>query len=79
MRFFPIAADADFGDQRYAQLRHTSHDARDFGLHPGHFGVGYLKHQFIVHLHDHARGALLGLQRALHLDHAHLDEVGWRC
>ena len=29
-----------------------------------------------MHLHDHLGGALLFVQRLLHSDHAHLDEVG---
>ena len=31
-----------------------------------------------MHLHDHAGGALFGVQHALHFDHAHFDQVGRR-
>jgi hypothetical protein len=56
----PVGADAHLGQQRHLQ-NHRATPAISAGTslaRPVEFGVGHLEHQFVVHLHHHARGAL---------------------
>jgi hypothetical protein len=53
VRFVPVLAYADIDDQRHAQFSRAGHPRNDCVAH-GIDGVGtHLKHQFVVHLHQH--------------------------
>ena len=72
---FPVHADTDFRQQRHFEVRDTGHQARNFVFDPVDFILGHLKHQFVVHLHDHFGAAFFSVQYLLHFDHAEFDQV----
>ena len=76
MCFEPVAADARIRDEGYAQLGGTlhrlAHDCHDALLLPAH----HVDYDLVVHLKDHARTEVLGMEAAVYLDHRYLHYVG---
>jgi hypothetical protein len=78
VRLFPVRTDPDLGQQRHTQFRDAGHQLRDLGPDPVDLAVGHFEDEFVVHLHDHLRAALLRVQYVLDLHHRQLDQVGGR-
>ena len=55
MRFFPVAAHADFSQQRHTQARDLGHDLRHALAQPVHLGLRHFEHQFVHALGKRAR------------------------
>jgi hypothetical protein len=75
----PVGTDADFRQQRHLDSSATPAIRRGTASRAQSSSASrHLEHQFVVHLHHHARGPLLARPARLHGDHRQLDEVGRR-
>jgi len=75
MRLVPVLAHPGLGQQRHIQPGHARRQFRQLDVHQFQLGFRHLEHQFIVHLHDHARGQPVAFNPTLHRDHGQLDKV----
>ena len=78
VRLQPMDPSLYFNIQWHRHFDRTLHVLADQSSQGFDLILGHIKHQFIVHLQDHARFERRRLERFLNADHRHLDDVGRR-